>query len=286
MAFYHGNRWEETIVISMPIKLVISDNDGCFGDFKKFSRPHEEDLRPHIGGLYRIRDLCSEHKLFLSMNTGRSLEKSIKTIHGIGANAPCALEMGTLIYDPNTDNAHSLAENRFIYLKDAQNAIRKFMDVVDRSYDEIKERLGCNLERLDDRKHIITYEFENGVGGIMFTILHEKMPDNMKEFLKKGYIKVVQSKGAIDIMPDIGKGAVTDYIMELIGISPEKAMSIGDAAHTDIEMLKKTGYAGCPSNSDDETKAYVRSRNGKGYISMRKYEKGVFDIISHGIRNW
>lgn len=267
----------------MVLRLIVSDNDGCFGNYAKFGRSAHEDLTPHTEDYDRIREFLSQYQgIGFSMCTGRSLINSAKIIEELGMNVPCALEMGTLIYDPRTSTAYVLAyQHGHADLLEAQDEVRRFNATVAESNGKIAERLGCEIKHLSDRKNVVSIEFDGKTGYDVHGQLEKLMRPELIGCIRDRTVLVVPSTGAIDVMPAIGKGAATRHIMNKLGIRQEEVLSIGDSSHTDIAMLRETGYAGCPSNSDDGLRRYVESRGRKGFVSSLGYAEGVLDTLRH-----
>ena len=264
------------------IRLVIADNDGCLGNYAKFGRPLEEDLKPHTQDFDRIRDFLSAYPVMFAMNTGRSLTNSAKIMHEVGMNAPSALEMGTLVYNPRTHESHILAYTEgFKDYREAQDEVRRFHDYISKSNGKLDDIFGCDASFLSDRKNMICIEVAGKTGYDIDPIVRRMMKDypDLENLEREGKVLLVPSKGAIDIMPAIGKGKATEYQMDLCGVSRDESLSIGDSDHTDRKMMKKTGLVGCPSNADPATKKYVASRGKEGHISDYAYAEGVLDTM-------
>ncbi len=273
--------------VKMVIKLVISDNDGCFGDFPKIGRPHQENLGPHIEDIDRIRDFLSSYGVAFSMCTGRSLTNSVKIIHELDMKGPSALEMGSLLYDPTTDQSKVLAyTNDFYYLSGAQDEIRRFLDYLRETNGSLGEIFGCEATLFLDRKNIVTVETAGKTGYEIEPELRRMMHPELESHIEDRNAVSLPSAGACDIMVSIGKGGATEYIMKLTRVGSQETLSIGDSFHTDAEMMAKTRYVGCPANADRRIREYVTSKGADGYISPHAFADGVLDILQHASRSW
>jgi hydroxymethylpyrimidine pyrophosphatase-like HAD family hydrolase len=266
----------------MAIRLVVSDNDGCFGNYAHFGRPAHEDLTPHVKDYDRIHGFLVPHSVTFGMCTGRSITNSAKIIHELGMNAPCALEMGAMTYDPRTHQTTVLAyEPDFETYKKAQDEIRWFYDFVARSNGQIAARTGCRIMHLDDRRNIVTLELDGRTGHDVAGILREMMNDELRACLADGTALLIPSYGAIDVIPAIGKGGALRHIRKKLGEVPySQTLAIGDSSHTDIDMMRKARYVGCPSNADAATRRYV-ARRKYGHVSSKPYAEGVLDILEY-----
>ena len=54
------------------IKLIISDVDGCLGDFEKPEYPEKQDLSNHFEDLEKLKEKIKENNVRFSVCTGRS----------------------------------------------------------------------------------------------------------------------------------------------------------------------------------------------------------------------
>lgn len=271
----------------MTIKLVVSDNDGCFGNYAHFSSPAHEDLTPHVVDFDRIKGALGSHDVMFGMCTGRSITNSAKIIHELGMNAPCALEMGSMIYDPRTHETKVLAyQPGFERFRAAQDEIRWFYDFVAKSNGQISARTECRIMHLDDRRNIVTIELAGRTGHEIRQRLSELMSAELRGCIADGTALLIPSEGAIDVIPAIGKGGALRYIRKKLGEIPYlQTLAIGDSGHTDIDMMRAAGYAGCPSNADSATKRYV-SRRKRGHVSEKSYAEGVLDILDYASRTF
>lgn len=265
----------------MTIKLLVTDNDGCLVG-------GEKDTPEYRAQKFReIRDFLSQYGIGFSMATGRSLTKSRDIIHELGMNAPCAVEMGTVIYDPRTGEKHILAyTDRFSHLRHAQDEVRVFRDNVYGNIESLQSSFGHHIRPLQDREYMVCVESCNSSSGFSLEPhLRAMMHASLRDYVTRGLVKIVPSKGAVDIQPALDKGDAIAHIMRLYDVSHDMVLSVGDASHTDISMMKRTKYAACPANSDSETLSYVGDR-GNGYVSRDGFTLGFFDILNHAAREW
>ncbi|HII15940.1 MAG TPA: hypothetical protein HA362_06530 [Nanoarchaeota archaeon] len=284
------------------IDLVFNDIDGCFGSFKKpKTYPEKQSLAGHEGLLARIKAFVEAHpNVRFSACTGRSLYLCDNIIEATGMNEVSAVEMGQEIYNPATGECYGLLAIVRPELAAVGAELRQFIADTDSFENEIQAALsGSGIKRLKDNRNMLTYEFkpvsEGGItGDQVYGFLKPRLPESVKAEIAAGGIKVVVSKAAIDIRPNIAKGEAIMHILEKLGRNTasrrdflqalvgrkkqtgEGCLGIGDSYHSDIDMLKCCEHVACPANSDDKLKDYVSGR--KGYIAGQPFGDGVLEI--------
>ena len=141
----------------------------------------------------------------------------------------------------------------------AKIVIEEFNDILSESWQNA-------YREYDFAFHIKSNEYKNRQNEIVKTI---------QEFLnKQGYswVRVVSSGYAIHLRPldsDKGKGLLE--ALEVMGISPQEVVGIGDGAN-DVELFKVVGLAVAVANADPEVIRYAHivltKPSGKGFAEL------------------
>lgn len=266
------------------IELVFNDIDGCFGNFKKpKAYPEKQNLKGHKTLLAKIKAFVEAHPdVRFSACTGRSLYLCDNIIEASGMNEISAVEMGQEIYNPQTKECYGLLSIVRPELALVGEELRKFIANADSFEEEIKAALSrSEIKRMKDNRNMLTYEFkaaaDRGITGEqVYDFLKPRLPESVKAEIAAGGIKVVISKAAIDIRPNIAKGEAIGHILEKIERAGEGCLGIGDSFHSDIDMLNCCEHVACPANSDEKLKDYVSQR--KGHIAKAQFGKGIIEI--------
>jgi HAD superfamily hydrolase (TIGR01484 family) len=262
-----------------------SDVDGVIDDFPKDVAPWEENLEPHITKLNYVKDFLEKNpKYGFSICTGRSLAATKNIINLTGTNTLSACEFGTMLYDPEKDKEICIIEKEYPHLITASYDLKIWKDVL--PIDEIQEKLEKPVRYLHDRREIITIETTDGVTGTdLFHVMKGRIPSSIQEHLGTD-IRLIISKKAIDITPNINKGDAIRYIRNVIKIPYERTIAVGDSSHSDEFMLAEARYRGCPGNSDEKMKKYVEQSGKNGHVSRFIYNEGLMDILCHAQKVW
>lgn len=275
----------------MGVKIIKSDLDGVVADFRANGLPEREDVEPFKEELKKVREAYApleREGIVLAVCTGRSLRLSKSIIREIGANGPCAVEMGCGYYFPSSDKVISISELRPEY-KESQDSLRRWYNDLEIMGDHfLRKALGIkNASHLKDKAYMVTIEATGFDGEELYKRLQPLIPKYVSRQLGKGIRALVsKERGVVDFMPDVNKGVGVSVMAQLTGIDLSNAVSIGDYHAADIEMMEATGYAACPANSDYRMKNYVSRRNGTGYVSMHKLADGTVDIFRHIREEW
>ena len=275
----------------MAVKIIKSDLDGVVADFRANGLPEKEDIEPFKDELVKVREAyrpLEEKGVMLTVCTGRSLKLSKNIIHAIGANGPCAVEMGCGYYFPSSGKTLAISELRPEY-GEPQESLRRWYDSLAELGDGfLRKALDIrNVSHLKDKAYMVTIEAAGFDGEELYNRVKLLIPRRVSRHIGKGIRALVsRERGVVDFMPDINKGIGVSVLSQLTGIELRNAVAIGDYHAADIEMMEATGYAACPANADYRMKNYVGRRNGTGYVSMHKLADGTVDIFRHIGEKW
>jgi len=108
-------------------------------------------------------------------------------------------------------------------------------------------------------------------------VLHEIIKDeNLKLY-------IITHVDAIDAMQEgLSKQVGLEVLRKRLTISLKEMIAFGDGLN-DLEMLSCVGYPVAVANAEEKIKEIVRER--EGYISSRKYGKGVLEATDYIIEN-
>jgi len=267
------------------IKFIISDIDGCIADFIKPEFPLKQDLSENLSNLESIYKSIRQPaekdfpSILFGVATARSFYQSDHIMEATGFQGPSIFEMGNVIFDPQVG-----VFNLFEFLdkfKKHKVVINEFLDWRRKMFVEkiLEGKMnGILLKPMMDRTMMVTYEFENGLEQKILTTLESLMPDTIRRAIQEKILKVLVSKGAIDILPNINKGEALDYLLKIKQIDKNQVFAVGDSLHSDYDLLESAGIVGCPANADIELINYVKNRGG--LISAQKSTAGLIDLIS------
>lgn len=264
--------------------MVFCDIDGCMGDFVKTEYPLKQDISKNEEELIKIKERVSQISstqdgILFGVCTGRSFYQADHIMYQTGHQGPSIFEMGNVIYDPK-EGVYNLFE-RHEKFKGSVNRIKFFISWKNGMKElegELKENFyGSGIRQLKDRTCMLTYEFEKDIGNELKERLLKSMPAEVRELLNDGILKIMQSKKAIDILPNLSKGDAVDYLAGLYKVDRKNILAIGDSSHSDLDLLKSAGLIACPDNADEEMKDYVRKHNG--LVVPNSLNSGLLNIL-------
>lgn len=260
------------------------------GDFIKPDYPLKQDLYKNKENLERIRKKVEAFPLkdvFFGVCTGRSFYQADSIMKITGHQGPSIFEMGNVIFDPE-EGVYNLFERHEKFAGNVE-VVRDFIiwkNEMKQSEETIKEKFpNSNIRQMKDRSCMLTYEFENDIGKELLNHLFGIMPQNIKEAIEKGVLKVLISKKAIDILPNLSKGDAVTYLAGKYNINKEEILAIGDSSHSDLDLLKSAGLIACPDNADEELKKFVIKNNG--FLVPNNSHEGllnIFDLVENFIK--
>lgn len=272
----------------MAIKIVFCDIDGCMGEFVKPDYPFKQGLNKNKNGLNSIKEKIKNFdNVLFGVCTGRSFYQADHIMEHSGHQGPSIFEMGNVIFEPN-EGVYNLFEKHEKF-KEHIDLIREFIqwknEMKNKEY-KIKELFPeSNVRQMKDRICMLTYEFDEDISEELYDSILDLMPDKFKEPIKMNIIKVLKSKNALDILPNINKGDAVTYLIKKYNIEKEEVLGIGDSSHSDLDLLKSVGLIACPDNADKELKNFVLENNG--FVAPDSSVQGilsVFDFIENYIK--
>jgi len=262
------------------IKMVFCDIDGCMGNFVKPEYPLKQDLSENLNNLELIKNKTKKFKdVLFGVATGRSFYQSDNIMHQAGHQGPSIFEMGNVIFEPDR-GVYNLFEEHEKF-KDSKEIVRQFIEWKRQMINhekEIKERFPMtNLRQIKDRSCMLTYEFDKEISKELYNFLINKMPDIVKEGIQNNILKVLFSKNALDILPNLSKGDAVSFLANKYKIDKKNVLAIGDSSHSDLDLLSAAGLVACPFNADEELKKYVLEHNG--FIVPNSSNEGLLNIL-------
>lgn len=273
----------------MSIRYVYNDIDGCIGDFAKPRFPDKQNLSDNEYELHSLLDLVKQTpEITFAVVTGRSVHEADNIIHYLNFTGVSVCEMGNVIYSPGEKSC-------FLYRNlDLSPECKAFLDSFIRWRNSLdiealtREKFPeSGVKFLKDRLCMVTFEFDRNIGRDLSNWLYTFFfPESVKKAIDLGYLKLIFSDGALDILPFIGKSSAMKYLDYRKDIKLDQTLSIGDSFHSDYDYMKISGYAGCPSNADPRILQLVREKKEKGFISRKSHGEGNVDIIRYAVKNW
>ncbi len=273
----------------MSVRYVYNDIDGCIGDFAKPKFPDKQNLSENKFELHALQKLVMQlPEIVFAVITGRSVHEADNIIHYLNFEGVSLCEMGNVIYRPG-EKSYFLYQHLDLYpeCKEFLNAFigwRNDLDIETLTREKFPD---SGVKFLRDRMCMMTFEFKRNIGRELANWLYDFFfPESVKEAIRLGYLNLVFSDKALDILPFIGKSQAMTYLDSRKHITLEQTLAIGDSFHSDYDYMKISGYAGCPSNADPRILQLVCEKKDKGFISGKSYAEGNLDIIHHAIDYW
>lgn len=124
---------------------------------------------------------------------------------------------------------------------------------------------------------MLTYEFDIDIGRELYDFLRTKMSEIVKRAIQDNTLRVIFSKNALDILPNLNKGDAVSFLINKYGIDKKDVLAIGDSSHSDLSLLQSAGLVACPDNADNEMKKYVLEHNG--FVVPNSSNKGLLNIL-------
>jgi HAD superfamily hydrolase (TIGR01484 family) len=262
------------------VKIVFCDIDGCLGDFTKQRYPLRQEIRNNVAQLRDINQTIESFgKTLFGVSTGRSFYQSDNIMKITGCMGPSTFEMGNLVYEPN-EGVYRLFDrhDKFQGYRHIINSFIEWKDKISQDEELVKSKFpNSDLELVKGRVCMLTYGFKNNIGKELTKFLFEIMPKELKIAFDKNLLTVLYSKNYIDMMPNLSKGDAVTYLLNKYQINKSEAMAIGDASHSDLDLLESVGIKACPDNADNFIKSYVLE-NG-GFIVPFETSKGIMSIL-------
>jgi len=225
------------------IRLVVTDNEGCFIPAK--GRPI--DPRP----LARLQDfLRSTPSAALTFCTGRSVPymEAMGQLAGlVSSPVPFICEGGTVLYWPAEDRAEPL--------------------VPAPDFTSLTHVLTPGTFRIEPGKFVCLSFYPEPPETV--PSLHEKLLPH----IDAARFSALTSVAAVDVTPvGFDKGFGLRQLEKRTGISCEEMLYVGDA-NNDLPAFTVAGATACPSNASDEVKRLA------GYVSPYPATEGLLDIL-------
>jgi len=266
------------------IKMIFCDIDGCMGDFIKPEYPLKQDLYGNKMQLMKIKERVNRLSsigdgILLGVCTGRSFYQADHIMKYSGCQGPSIFEMGNVIFDPK-EGVYNLFERHEKFKKNTLliNDFILWKNKMKETEEKLKERFpNSGIRQMKDRTCMLTYEFRKDISKELYSLLLELMPDELKKAISSSILKVLISRNALDILPNLTKGDAVNYLAGLYKVRKEEVLAIGDSSHSDLDMLKSAGLVACPDNADTELKRYVLEHNG--FVVPNSSNSGFINIL-------
>lgn len=229
-------------------KYLLSDVDGTL-------MGHDEIIPQR--NLAAIRAFCQEGGQ-LGLATGRSIRSARWIAQQIGANIPCILFNGAVIYDyaceqPIVVNQLPVAAvSRIKPLIQQLGSYRMIVSTLYKSYE-----VGAITDPATQHRSSLEEIPDDWIKLIFRVKPHEH--DALVAYLQQqlgGQAAVVSSSSTyVEILPcGVSKGAALLKLVEIQGLDLKDIYVIGDY-YNDQEMLKTAHHTACPVNAPDDIKA-------------------------------
>ncbi len=206
--------------------------------------------------------------------TGRSVMGTLKFAAKVPLNAPYIVYNGGGIYDYLTK---SMLWNKFLAPSSVEiikEVKRLFPDV------GIEVYSGSNVYTINENEHTKAHVVFGGLEDYNKTV--ETIPENLNKILlccdserlievaghlakfnHSGCNYVFSSPIYFEILPDgVSKGAAVEILADMIGISRDRIMAIGDY-YNDIELIEASALGAVPSEAPDDLKKIADVIAGK-----------------------
>ncbi len=260
--------------------MVFCDIDGCMGNFVKPEYPLKQDTSKNEQELERIREKTRQFNgILFGVATGRSFYQADHIMQQTGHQGPSVFEMGNVIYDPR-EGVYNLFERheKFSSNLDLMQTFIHWKNRMKLLEEEVRKKFqGSDVRQMKDRTCMLTYEFESDIGDELQEYLLGVMAPELEKVVKEGYLKILKSKKAIDILPNLSKGDAVAYLINKYGIDKSSVLAIGDSSHSDLSLLQSAGLVACPDNADNEMKNYVLEHGG--FVAPSTSNRGLLNIL-------
>lgn len=275
------------------IQIAVSDTDGCLVLEEKTLPPLLVSNSPNLIYFEGIKSFVQDRPDFhFTICSSRSLAAGIPVVELSGLRDLCSFEAGNVIYDPVSGEARLLVNlvDQYRNLRKPLEKLQQWGQTLDKDNRGLAKKLGIapiNLRRLSDRKTMITYEllpFKQSpfTGDDLWRVIQEHyLTPEIDKLKKDGKIRVVASKGALDISVGIEKSDAVKYILVQTGLAKEQALGIGDSYHSDMGIMRECGYFACPANSDDKLIHWIQQQVDRGYVARHLHGSGVSEALHH-----
>ncbi|HEY9865449.1 MAG TPA: HAD family hydrolase [Candidatus Obscuribacterales bacterium] len=203
----------------------------------------------------------------LILITGRQLDNLIDYVPIIHRFDWVIAENGAVLYQPSTQVEKILAERPSeVFI----NCLR------DRIYQKEKQLQNQGISE-EFSQIIQTQALEIlGIGRVIITTWEPYLEITQKTIQELGVnLKIIANKGAVMILPEgINKASGLQAIAELINLSPDKIVGVGDAEN-DCDFLEQCGYSVAVANALPEVKKRVN------WVTKNSRGSGVEELIAH-----
>ena len=198
-----------------------------------------------------------------------------------------------IILDPVTEERISLIDelDDLAYLKPAARQIRQTAGWLESVLDSLRDAVAQRLGRPVTPLILIKKEFSLAVRmpffeetgqqvdpPFFFRFMRETVDEHLGDLIEDGQVWLTLSSTAVDIVPPVSKGDGVRYVLERYGLSPDRALYIGDSV-PDISGMEAVTWATCPANAVPEVRSYVTSLNGRGYQSPLTFADAELEIL-------
>jgi hydroxymethylpyrimidine pyrophosphatase-like HAD family hydrolase len=225
-----------------PIRLVLSDNEGC--------------ITPGKGLAFRLDDLSDLQTTLRSFGqnfsvcTGRSVpyvEALVQVLGLVESAVPCVCEGGAVLYWPKLD--------RFEALSPIPNERDIVAFLQPGSFSVEIGKIGC-LSLYPSNGATVNDLFRDITNGV-----------------KADAFNITTAGVAVDITAGgVDKGFGVREVCKRASISLSEVLCVGDSLN-DIPMLKIAGFSACPNNAMDEVKRIV------DFVAPSDSTRGLLEIL-------
>jgi len=200
------------------------------------------------------------------ITTGRAVPATEPYVRSLGIKAPCILYNGAAIYDFEKEKflwTAALPHTARIYIKDILDAFPEVGAEI--LYDEriYVARMNKHVSKHVDVEHLAytvveSDEVPDGWFKVLF-VMDSAIQDQVWDYMMaKGWqdVNFIKSDAIyLEMMPlGVSKGDALLKLAELLGVSPENTVGIGDY-NNDIELIEKSALGFAMANAPEDVKA-------------------------------
>ena len=239
-----------------PIRLIVSDIDGCLGPGE--AKPYDLDVLRRVAEC-NLRAKRGEDTPAVTLCSGRSAAYVDAMMQAVAGFVPAIFENGAGLYFPES--------YRFAWNPALSASTRA---TIRRARELLEERVvQAGLARIQPGKEMAVTLFPSP-GHCL-----DEVGDVTKATLEREGLtcRVDVSVSSVGIWPDgIDKGAGVRWLAEEIGIPLTEMAGVTDT-WDDLPLLRQVGFRAAPANADREVTQIA------DYVSPYQDGRGLIDII-------
>lgn len=238
----------------MPIKLIVSDVDGCLSP--------EESAGWDLDAFVRVARIVREQSgVQFTLCTGRPQPYVEALLKLLDVRIPAICENGAVLY--------SLEDNRSIYGPGVtEEKLGELREIRAWMFGELFRRYPDAVYQFGKEAQLSLYSADPSLIPVMADEIRRfarRYPDDPVDIGASHYYLNVSLRG-------VNKGSAMRELARRLGVSRNEIASIGDT-EGDLPLREESGFFASPANATAETKARA------DYVSPHADVNGLLDIL-------